>query len=168
MLPYQLSVWANDAGTVFDDFLGQLKESKKQAITTISLGFLVYQDSDVLDWCENWTLPPELADCTGLKTVISRITLGAGQKRIVRKFAETRGLELVQDAHNHGYASNYGGEDPAFDNDEYDDEGVDDEDDGGMGDEHDEGMDDEHDESDASDESENSDDAEEDSDDSEY
>jgi hypothetical protein len=80
LLPYQLNVWANVLGTEFGDFLSQLKANKQQAITTISFGFSSYQSPDILDWCEPYTLPKQLKDCTGLKTIISRITLGAGQR----------------------------------------------------------------------------------------
>jgi hypothetical protein len=48
-LPYKLSVWANYLGKEFGDFLSQLKQSKKQAITTISFRFPSHQPSFVID-----------------------------------------------------------------------------------------------------------------------
>jgi hypothetical protein len=114
-LPYKLSVWANHLGREFGDFLSQFKQSKKQAITTISFGFPSHQPSFVIDWEELRTLPKELGECTGLKTVISRITLGAGRKRMVKEFAEARGLKLVYDtvvfdAYHVDFEDNYWGE----------------------------------------------------------
>jgi hypothetical protein len=92
-LPYQLSVWVDTThGSEFVDFLSQLKESKKQAIATISFGLPYLPGTKVV---EAYTVPEQLASCTGLKTIISRATLDATQKRGVARFAEAHSLKLV-------------------------------------------------------------------------
>jgi hypothetical protein len=42
-----------------------------------------------------YTVPEELKDCTGLKTVISVVTLHDTQKKMVEAFAKKRGLKLL-------------------------------------------------------------------------
>ena len=54
---------------------------------------------NVVECCEPYTVPDQLVGCTGLKTIISRVTLDATQNRGVRKFAEAHNLKLVHESH---------------------------------------------------------------------
>jgi hypothetical protein len=93
LLPYQLNVFNNTFGAEFDDFLSQLKDEYKRAITTVSFGFKVWCDLPSI--MHEFTVPCQLDECTGLTTVISVVTLHDVQKRMVKDYAEERGLKLL-------------------------------------------------------------------------
>jgi hypothetical protein len=89
-LPYKLTVFQVDLGAVFETFLNKLKEKKKQLITTISFGSKHYKGFVY----EPFTIPVELYGCSGLKTVISRVTLTAVQGQMVDQYAKDMGWML--------------------------------------------------------------------------
>ena len=94
LLPYKLNVFNISLGGHFSDFLLDLNDTKKKAITTVSFGFK-YWAEDPMTF--QFTVPKELKDCTGLRTAISIITLQEKQKKEVKDYAEERGLKLVID-----------------------------------------------------------------------
>jgi len=101
-LPYELTVFQSDICAAFEMFMCQLKEEKKQLITTVSFGFKHFHS--VSEWIDaQFTPPKELFSCTSLKTVISRITLGQAQKFVVKLFARHMGARIVLENDHLGY-----------------------------------------------------------------
>jgi hypothetical protein len=93
LLPFELNVFNIPLGAEFGQFLSQLKDVYKRAITTVSFGYKVWNNLPI--FIHEDTVPGRLDDCTGLTTVISVITLHDTQKRMVERFSEDRGLKLL-------------------------------------------------------------------------
>jgi len=101
-LPYELTAFQSDICAAFDRFLCQLKEEKKELITTISFGFKHFHS--VSFWTDaQFPTPAELFRCTSLKTMISRITLGQGQKLLVKLIARHMGARIIPENEHLGY-----------------------------------------------------------------
>jgi hypothetical protein len=92
-VPYTANVFNIALGGEFGWALSQLKPSRKRAITTVSFGFKAWVQIDPDTYA--YTVPEELKDCTGLKTVISVVTLRDTQKKMVEAFAKKRRLKLL-------------------------------------------------------------------------
>ncbi|KAI4662054.1 uncharacterized protein J4E78_004845 [Alternaria triticimaculans] len=101
-LPYELTVFQADIGAAFERFMCQLKEEKKQLMTTVSFGFKHFHSAS--DWTDAQSLTPaELFRCTSLNTVISRVTLGQAQKFTVKLFARHMGARIIPENEHLGY-----------------------------------------------------------------
>ncbi|KAI4677689.1 uncharacterized protein J4E84_009008 [Alternaria hordeiaustralica] len=101
-LPYELTVFQADIAAAFERFMCQLKEEKKQLITTVSFGFKHFHS--VSYWTDaQFPTPAELFRCTSLKTMISRITLGQGQKLLVKLIARHMGARIIPENEHLGY-----------------------------------------------------------------
>jgi len=117
-LPYELTAFQSDICAAFDRFLCQLKEEKKELITTVSFGFKHFHS--VSDWTDaQFPTPAELFRCTSLKTVISRITLGQGQKLLVKLIARHMRARIVLENDHLGYIYDGGDE---YEEDEYEED----------------------------------------------
>ena len=93
LLPYKLNVFNLSLGHEFDDFLRGLSDAKKKAITTVSVGFDSWVDPFFIE--HDFYITLQLKDCTGLKTIISMVTLEKGLKEEVEEYAEWMGLKLA-------------------------------------------------------------------------
>jgi hypothetical protein len=95
LLPWSLNIFRAPMGESFGQFLHQLKDWQKEAITTVSFGFKEYLDGTDPRVTYDGIVPDGMYACTGLKTAIRMVTLGDSQKKLVEEFAELRELELI-------------------------------------------------------------------------
>jgi hypothetical protein len=93
-LPHKLNTFQISLGGLFDIFLARLKDEKKKLISTVSFGFKPHRCITDMRFVD-LTVPKRLVDCTGIKTVISRVTLGDCRKPFVKEYAESVGAKLV-------------------------------------------------------------------------
>lgn len=111
LLLYKKNVFNITLGGAFGLFLEGLDTAEKQAITTVSFGFTSRVDRWLI--YDAFSIPQELDECNGLKTIISMITLQDDQKKEVAAYARKRGLKLLVDNNVCNVAKIYIDDDPS-------------------------------------------------------